>query len=201
MVDPRWDGRPYAVARAGATPPGRRPCRSREPVGGSGPDAAVWPAELQQDGTFTCRGRINNWDYDPEYREGDFFGFKDVDHGVGDVDDYPPSAALQTLTRAYQYWIAYADLDGFRVDTVKHMDPGATRFFATAVHEFAQSIGKDRFFLVGEIAGRREFAVDLMETTGLDAALGLGDVQGKLERARPAAQDRGPTSTCSGTPS
>ena len=51
-----------------------------------------------------------------------------------------------------------------------------------AVHEFAQSIGKDRFFLVGEITGSREFAVDLMETTGLDAALGLGDAQGNLER-------------------
>ena len=108
------------------------------------------------------------------------------------MDDYAPSAALQTLTRAYQYWIAYADLDGFRIDTVKHMDPGATRFFASAVHEFAQSIGKDRFFLVGEITGPRAFAVDLLQTTGLDAALGLGEVQASSRvwsGAAVAAQD------------
>jgi glycosidase len=180
VVDPRWDGRPYRVAgwRDAA---GRPAFPFPQPVDVGQPDAAVWPAELQQDGTFTCRGRISNWDYDPEYREGDFFGLKDVHHGVGDVDDYQPSGALQTLTRAYQYWIAFADLDGCRVDAVKHMDPGATRFLTSAVHEFAQSIGKDRFFLVGEITGPREFAVDLMETTGLDAALGLGEVQGNLE--------------------
>ncbi len=29
-----------------------------------------------------------------------------------------------------QFWIAFADVDGFRVDTVKHMDLGASRFFA-----------------------------------------------------------------------
>ena len=72
------------------------------------------------------------------------------------LDDYRPSPALAALTRAYCWWIAYADLDGFRVDTVKHMDPGATRYFASVVHEFAQSIGKDRFLLVGEITGPRE---------------------------------------------
>ena len=49
------------------------------------------------------------------------------------------------------------------------------------MHEFAQSIGKDRFFLVGEITGPSALAIDVMETTGLDAALGLGDVQGNLE--------------------
>jgi glycosidase len=143
--------------------------------------AGIWPAELQQAETFTARGRISAWDYDPEFREGDFFGFKDIRHGWGPVDGYVPSAALRHLTEAYQYWTAYADLDGFRVDTVKHMDPGATRFFTSAMHEFAQTIGKDRFFLVGEITGPRGFAVELMQQTGLDAALGLADLQGKLE--------------------
>jgi len=180
VVDPRWDGRPYRAA-GWRDESGAPTLPFPQPVDPSHPAAAVWPAELQQDGTFTCRGRIDGWDHDPEYREGDFYGFKDVHHGFGDIDDYQPSAALETLTRAYRYWIAFADLDGFRVDTVKHMDPGATRFFTSAIHEFAQSIGKDRFFLVGEITGSRDFAVDLMETTGLDAALGLGDAQGNLE--------------------
>jgi glycosidase len=179
-IDPRWDGRPYRVA-GWRDETGAPSIPFPQPVDPARPESAVWPAELQRDGTFTCRGRISGWDHDPEYREGDFFGYKDVWHGFGDPDDYLPSAALQTLTRAYLYWIAFADLDGFRIDTVKHMDPGATRFFTSAVHEFAQSLGKDSFLLVGEITGSRDFAVDLMKATGLDAALGLADVQHRLE--------------------
>jgi glycosidase len=140
--------------------------------------------------TFTRRGRINGWDHDPEYREGDFFGYKDVHQGVGTVDDYAGSPALLNLITSYSYWIAFADLDGFRIDTVKHMDPGATRLICSAIKEFATMIGKDSFFLVGEITCGREFAFKLMQTTGLDAALGIGDVQDKLEYAVKGWADR-----------
>ena len=41
---------------------------------------------------------------------------------------YPtPSPTLQYLIHCYEYWIAYADLDGFRIDALKHM--GQERFF------------------------------------------------------------------------
>jgi glycosidase len=50
------------------------------------------------------------------------------------------------------------------------------------IREFTQSIGKERFLLVGEISGGREHAWDVVEKTGLDAALGIEDVPGKLER-------------------
>ncbi len=79
------------------------------------------------------------------------------------------------------YWIAYADLDGFRVDTVKHMDKGATRYFTSAIHEFAQSIGKENFYLIGEITGGRQRAFTTLEETGLNAALGIDDIPDKLE--------------------
>ena len=52
----------------------------------------------------------------------------------------------------------------------------------TVIREFAQSIGKERFLLVGEIGGGREHAWEVVEKTGLDAALGIDDVPGKLER-------------------
>ncbi|MET0764623.1 MAG: alpha-amylase family glycosyl hydrolase [Blastococcus sp.] len=181
FMDPRWDGRPYRVA-GWRDKTGAPSLPFPDPVDPSRPEDAVWPAELQRDGTFTCRGRISGWDNDPEFTEGDFFGFKDVWQGSGTVEDFQPSAALEVLTRAYQYWVAQADLDGFRVDTVKHMDAGATRYFTSAVHEFAVSLGKDSFFLVGEITGPRGFAVDLSKITGLDAALGLADVQDRLDR-------------------
>jgi glycosidase len=140
---------------------------------GIGPDDAVWPEELQDPEAFHQMRSIGDWDRDPEFREGDFFDLKDFDHGTGGTDDYQPSAALRTLTDVYKYWIAYADLDGFRIDTVKHMDPGAVRFFVDEIRDFAKGLGKEDFFLVGEVTGSRGFALDIAEQTGLDAALGI----------------------------
>ncbi len=69
----------------------------------------------------------------------------------------------------------------FRLDTVKHMEPGAVRFFATAIHEFAESIGKENFTIIGEITGGRAYAASILDSTGLDAALGIDDIPDKLE--------------------
>jgi glycosidase len=176
--DPRWDGGAYKVrgwrdAAGGATLP--------FPQTTADPDAAVWPRELQDADAFTRKGRIDNWDYSPEFLEGDFLDLKDVHLGVGSIDHYVASPALRTLVRAYQYWMAFADIDGFRVDTVKHMDPGAVRYFTACIHEFAQSIGKENFILIGEITGGRGNAFALREATGLDAALGIDDIPDKLE--------------------
>jgi glycosidase len=184
FLDPRWDDQPYRVAgfhdRSGsATLPFGVLDLAVHPE--AWPDGAVWPAELQDPATFTRKGRISNWDWYPEFLEGDFFDLKDVHHGAGPLDDYRPSPALRALCEVYKFWIAWADLDGFRVDTVKHMEPGATRFFASVIHEFAQSIGKENFYLIGEITGSREGAFETLELTGLDAALGIADLPDKLE--------------------
>jgi glycosidase len=69
------------------------------------------------------------------------------------------------------------------------MDPGATRFFTSVIHEFAQSIGKDRFMLVGEDTGSQADAIQRMELTGLDAALGLADVQYQIEQVAKGRSD------------
>jgi glycosidase len=183
--DPRWDGNPYPVL--GFNDPAGNPTipflhtPPANPAGFPAQNGAIWPVEFQNPGYYTQKGRINNFDYDPEFREGDFFDLKDVNHGAGDVDNYLPSQALRDLAEVYKYWIAFADIDGFRIDTVKHMDLGATRFFTSAMHEFAQSIGKDNLLLIGEITGDRKFAFETMQKTGLNAALGIADIPGKLE--------------------
>ncbi|HEX9371119.1 MAG TPA: alpha-amylase family glycosyl hydrolase, partial [Roseiflexaceae bacterium] len=146
--DTYWDGQPYRV----------KGFRDRQgqlslPFGpvdlgaypDAWPDGAIWPAEFQDAMVFTQKGYIRGWDNDPEYLEGDFFSLKDVTHGRGDTDNYQPAAALRAIVDVYKFWMAYADVDGYRIDTVKHMDPGATRFFASAMHEFAQRLGKENF--------------------------------------------------------
>jgi glycosidase len=145
------------------------------------PNGAIWPKEFQQPEIFSRKGAIKNWDHYPEYLEGDFFDLKDLMLGTGDVDHYRDYPALRALIDVYKYWIAEADFDGFRVDTVKHMDPGAVRYFAGAIHEFAQSIGKEKFYLIGEITGDRRHAFHILEITGIDAALGIADIPDKLE--------------------
>ncbi|MFZ2163723.1 MAG: alpha-amylase family glycosyl hydrolase [Sideroxyarcus sp.] len=179
FMDPRWDGKPYSVKGFNAEngeptiPFSQRPAASL--------NDAIWPVEFQNPAFYTQRGHINNWDHDPEYKEGDFCDLKDIHHGFGETDHYQASEGLKALCQAYKFWIAYADIDGFRIDTVKHMDPGATRYFTSVIHEFTQDIGKENFYLIGEITGDRKFAYNLLELTGLDAALGIGDIQNKLE--------------------
>ncbi|KAF2726618.1 alpha-amylase [Polyplosphaeria fusca] len=143
-------------------------------------NCAIWPSELQDVGTFTCEGAISNWNYEPEFLNGDFMSYKDIALGGNDPDTFEPTHALRTLCQVYKYWIAYADLDGYRIDTVKHMGFGPTRYLCTTLHEYASSVGKDNFFLVGEVTGDKAF--ETVETTGLDAALGIGNVQERLWR-------------------
>jgi glycosidase len=145
------------------------------------PDGAIWPAEFQTAEAFSRRGRIRNWDNDPEFREGDFEDLKDIKLGTGSVDDYQPSEALFQLCEVFKFWIAFLDIDGFRVDTVKHMDDGASRLFTSVIHEFAEDIGKENFYLIGEITGGRANAVDTLERIGMDAALGIEDIPDRLE--------------------
>ena len=51
-----------------------------------------------------------------------------------------------------KYWIAYADIDGFRIDAAKHVTEDFLAYFSTNIREYAKSLGKTNFFLVGEIA-------------------------------------------------
>jgi glycosidase len=144
------------------------------------PDGAIWPAEFQDPSSYNKKGYIRNWDNYPEYVEGDFFSLKDIHTGEGSTDFYQPSQALMNQCEAYKFWMAYADIDGFRVDTVKHVDLGATRLFAEVIHEFAQLIGKENFYLIGEITGGRLQAFSTLELTGLNAALGISEIPDRL---------------------
>lgn len=190
MGEPLWNGETFPVE--GFKDAAGNPTLPFAPVNlGQRPDAfsdaAIWPLEFQTPETFTRKGRIRNFDYYPEYVDGDFFSLRDIHHGerrvqngVDQIDQYQVSPALQRLCDVHKYWIAYADLDGYRLDTVKHMDGGATRYFVSVMHEFAETLGKDHFLVIGEITGGRQFAFDQLETTGLDAALGIDDERAKM---------------------
>jgi glycosidase len=186
---------PIAGFRKNSQDPGSLPF---EPVNiqahpNARPDEAIWPVELQTPETWMRKGEISNWSNFPEYIDGDFLSLKEIDHGPGPKDpaiawdvmrrisEFRIAPALVHLSEVYKFWIAYADIDGYRIDTVKHMEPGAVRFFANVIHEFAQSLGKENFYLIGEVTGGRAHAVNILNTTGIDAALGINDIPDKLE--------------------
>jgi glycosidase len=83
----------------------------------------------------------------PDGREqtlnGDFpGGLKDLATENQDVQD--------AMFEAYSKWIGAADFDGFRIDTVKHVNHDFWQNFNPRIRTYAASIGKDKFFQFGE---------------------------------------------------
>ncbi len=57
----------------------------------------------------------------------------------------------------HKYWIAYADIDGFRMDAAKHITGDFIAHFSTQMRSYAKSIGKDNFYIIGEVAAGEDF--------------------------------------------
>ena len=74
---------------------------------------------------------------------GDFFGLDDL------FTEHP--TVVQGMTDIYEDWIADFGIDGFRIDTMKHVNDEFWREFAPDVLAFARAHGKREFFLFGEV--------------------------------------------------
>ncbi len=112
------------------------------------PDYPV-PTELRKPECYHRRGQIRPWAWDniPETQWGDFVTLKGLNK-----DDTPEGlAVLEALIASYRYWIREADIDGFRMDAVKHMGEMPVARFCQAVREYAYRLGKREFFLFGEL--------------------------------------------------
>lgn len=109
------------------------------------------PVELRQESLYHRRGQIhsaNGYDTYPENQHGDICTLKDY----ANDDDAAGSELINILIKAHCYWIREADVDGFRVDAVKHMGELACSRFCSCIREYAYSLGKRGFFLFGEVA-------------------------------------------------
>jgi glycosidase len=54
------------------------------------------------------------------------------------------------MAAIYQYWIAQAGFDAFRVDTALEVDMGCWQSFCPAIHSFAATNGNTNFFMFAE---------------------------------------------------
>jgi glycosidase len=138
---------------------------------------AIWPREFQDPDLYEKKGIIKNWDTDPEFREGDFFELKKLNHNRKEV--------LEALIKVFRFWINYTDCDGFRIDAVKHVGVENSRIFCNAVREYAELIGKKNFLLLGEVAGSEFIAAQYLQDTtqhGLTTVLDINGPPRALER-------------------
>lgn len=107
------------------------------------------PIELRNPDLYGRKGQIQNFDDYPETREGDFFSLKAFKNDESREAIY----VQKILTAIHCYWIKELNIDGFRLDAVKHMGALSISRFCSYVREYAYSIGKKNFFLFGELVG------------------------------------------------
>ncbi len=69
------------------------------------------------------------------------------------LDDFRTESTYvrSNMVEVYKYWIGQAGFDGFRIDTVKHVEIGFWQNWCPLVHAYAASIGKPNFFMFGEV--------------------------------------------------
>jgi glycosidase len=147
-----------------------------DPAQPLGDDDYVWPQELQHIDNYTRAGTglLGAGDVrDPraEHKRTDFEVLRDL------AVERPET--LARLVSIYQYWIALTDCDGLRIDTLKHVGGEEGRNFCGAIKEFAESIGKTNFLLMGEVAGgddAQDFHLTIF-ARNLDAALDIGEMR------------------------
>ncbi len=107
------------------------------------------PVLFQDPTAYSRRGRTTNYDDPFELLWGDFPG------GLKDVNTLDPRVR-EEMVRVYVDWVLRTDLDGFRIDTIKHVDYEFWEYFAPEVRRRLADAGKTNFFMFGEAFDGRD---------------------------------------------
>ncbi|MCX5390300.1 pullulanase-type alpha-1,6-glucosidase [Streptomyces sp. NBC_00094] len=99
------------------------------------------PAWLNDPTMYHNRGDSTWAGESSEY--GDFVGLDDLWTERPEVVD--------GMRKIYEKWVRDFDIDGFRIDTVKHVDLDFWTQWATALDAYAKKQGREDFFMFGEV--------------------------------------------------
>ncbi|MCX6894643.1 MAG: alpha-amylase family glycosyl hydrolase, partial [Verrucomicrobia bacterium] len=93
---------------------------------------------------FHTNGAIQNYGDTTQVELGELSG----------LDDFRTESEYvrSNMAAVYNYWIQTAGFDGYRIDTVKHVEMGFWQYWCPQVHDFAATNGNTNFFLFGEVA-------------------------------------------------
>ena len=100
------------------------------------------PAWLNDPTVYHNRGNTTFTGEDSQY--GDFFGLDDL------FTEQP--RVVDGMIDIYRTWVEDFGIDGFRIDTMKHVDDAFWQRFGPAIQEYAAAVGKPDFFMFGEVA-------------------------------------------------
>jgi alpha-amylase len=99
------------------------------------------PGWLNDVRLYHNRGNTTFVDEDSYY--GDFFGLDDL------FTEHP--TVVNGMIDIYKTWIREMGIDGFRIDTMKHVNDEFWQRFGPEVLAYARSQGKREFFMFGEV--------------------------------------------------
>ncbi|MFF7776241.1 alpha-amylase family glycosyl hydrolase [Streptomyces tanashiensis] len=131
-------------------------------------EIAVRPLELASPQHFSRRGVIDDWNDSEQETLGDF------------PPDYRRLATENPRTQRILefiacWWIRETDIDGIRLDAVRHMDRTFVANLCGTVKRYAAGLGKSNFLVIGEHAGDDDTMIASCFPLGLDAVYNYGE--------------------------
>nr|WP_066290837.1 alpha-amylase family glycosyl hydrolase [Arthrobacter sp. B6] len=111
------------------------------PVLEPGEEELKVPGWLNDPSLYHNRGDTTFVGEDSYY--GDFFGLDDL------FTEHP--TVVDGMEEIYKTWIGEFGVDGFRIDTMKHVNNEFWQEFGPEVLSYAKAQGKDEFFMFGEV--------------------------------------------------
>ena len=101
------------------------------------------PPIFRRADAYNRRGRVTDWNQPDQVIYGDFPG------GLKDIATENP-AVREVMVEVFVDWVLKLDLDGFRIDTLKHVEMGFWEYFAPEVRRRLAAAGKENFLMFGE---------------------------------------------------
>ncbi|MET9516597.1 pullulanase-type alpha-1,6-glucosidase [Streptomyces sp. NPDC002994] len=150
----------YAEKKYGYRPKGAypyldtsgRPFDDRQGVGKTDADTFPYTPKPRED-----EKKVPSWLNDPTmyHNRGDStFAGESSEYGdFAGLDDLwtERPEVVDGMADIYQKWVRDFDIDGFRIDTVKHVDLDFWTEWATALDAYAAKRGREDFFMFGEV--------------------------------------------------
>ncbi len=113
------------------------------------------PEVFQNPRAFNRKGRTYDFDDPAQLVQGDFpGGLKDVDTRLCGPRD--GLAVKEAMVESYARWVELTDIDGFRIDTVKHVEDEFWRYFTQKLRQRLDAKGKKKFLMFGEVFDGRD---------------------------------------------
>ncbi|MFJ3771081.1 pullulanase-type alpha-1,6-glucosidase [Streptomyces sp. NPDC090075] len=139
---------------------------------------AVSTASFPRTPTVTSDSKVPSWLNDPTmyHNRGDstYAGESTTYGDFSGLDDLwtERPEVVSGMEKIYERWVRDFDIDGFRIDTVKHVNMEFWTQWATALDQYAARHGRKNFFMFGEVYSADTSVTSPYVTQGrLDATL------------------------------